>query len=216
MKRWLVVLSMSVVLAPWAYAQGTANSVELTPTAGYWLGDTISRGMINGVNNDVTIDDTPSYGLRIAYKITPSLALEGFFTREKADLVTGHGDLFSGKNKVGTMDMTAAEANLEFAFGHSRLVPFIVGGFGAMRLEPTLFPTGGGASPHLSAETRFMGDFGGGLKLFFSPNVALRFDWRGHSVNIDSGQHCDWYDSCSYDHNWLTFTELGLGLTFAF
>jgi len=215
MKRWLVVLSMSVVLAPWGYAQGTANSVELTPTAGYWFGDTISRGVINGVNFDVTVDDTPSYGFRIAYKFTPSLALEGFFAREKADLVTGHGSLFSGVNKVGTMDMTTAEANLEFSFGHGRLVPFIAGGIGAMRLEPTLFSTTGG-NANLSADTRFVGDFGGGLKLFFSPAVALRFDWRGHSVNIDNRESCDWWGGCSYDRNWLTFSELSLGLTFVF
>ena len=215
MRRLLVVLCFSVVLVPWANAQGTPNTVELTPTAGYWFGDTISRGVINSVDFDVTVDDAPSYGLRIAYRFTPNLALEGFFTRERADLITGNGDLFSGANKVGRMDITAAEANLEFAFGHKRLVPFIVGGIGAMRLEPTLY-VGQSGSSNLSADTRFLGDFGGGLKLFFSPDIALRFDWRGHSVNVDNRRSCDWWGYCSYDRNWLTFTELGLGLTFVF
>ncbi len=81
--------------------------------------------------------------------------------------------------------MTTAEANMEVSFGHSRLVPFLAGGIGAMRLEPTLDASSGGA---LSSDTRFVGDFGGGLKLFFTPQVALRFDWRGHSVNIDNRQ----------------------------
>jgi len=216
MRRLLLGLTIAVLLAPGAFAQGMANSVELTPTAGYWFGDTLSRGTINSVNFDVRIEDTPSYGVRIAYKFTPSLALEGFFTRERADLTTGQtGGFFSG-NKVGTMDITAAEVNLEYAFGHSRLVPFISGGIGAMRLDPTIYPTQGSPAPTLTAENRFLADFGGGLKLFFNPNVALRFDWRGHSANLDTGRDCGYYHYCSYDHNWLTFTEVGVGLTFAF
>jgi len=216
MRRWLFVWSIAVLMAPCAFAQGTANSIELTPTAGYWFGDTLAHGTFQGVDSDVTIDDAPTYGLRIAYKFTPEFALEGFFTHGHADLVAGHGDLFYTGNHIGTMDITVAEANFEFAFGHSRLVPFIVGGFGALKLDPTLNPTSGGSNTHLSAETRFVGDFGGGLKLFFNPNVALRFDLRGHSVNLDTGHDCGYYYYCSYDHNWLTFTELSLGLTFAF
>ena len=215
MRKPLLVLVGLVVAASWAGAQGTPNTIELTPTAGYWFGDTISRGIINGVDFDVTVDDAPSYGVRLAYRFAPNFALEGFFARERADLITGHRELFSGANKVGRMDMTAAEANFELSFGHSRLVPFIVGGIGAMRLEPTL-NLGQGAGSSFSADTRFMGDFGGGLKLFFNPQVALRFDWRGHSVNIDNRRNCDWWGDCSYDRNWLTFTEVGLGLSFAF
>ena len=36
------------------------------------------------------------------------------------------------------MDMTTAEVNMEVSFGHSRFVPFLAGGIGAMRLDPTL------------------------------------------------------------------------------
>ncbi|HVN75115.1 MAG TPA: outer membrane beta-barrel protein [Thermoanaerobaculaceae bacterium] len=217
MRRTVLVVVCLVVAATWAGAQGTANTIELTPTAGYWFGDTISRGTINGVDFDVTVDDAPAYGVRLAYKFTPNFALEGFLSQERANLVTGHRELFGGATKVGRMDMTAAEANFEFSFGHGRLVPFIVGGFGAMRLDPTI-DVGQGATSNLSADTRFLGDFGGGLKLFFNPQVALRFDWRGHSVNIDNsrGHNCDWWGDCSYDRNWLTFTEVGLGLTFVF
>ncbi len=213
MRKSLLLFAALLLATSVAYAQGTPNTVELTPTAGYWFGDTISRGVINGVDFDVTVDDAPSYGLRVAYRFTPNWALEGFFARERADLVTGHGELFGGVTKVGRMDMTSAEANFELSFGHSRLVPFIVGGIGAMRLEPTL-DVGQGANGSLSGDTRFMGDFGGGLKLFFTPEVALRFDWRGHSVNIDNRRSCDWWGYCSYDRNWLTFTEVGLGLSF--
>src|SRR5664280_2088963 len=93
MRRLLFVLCLAVA-APWAFAQGTPNTVELTPTVGYWFGDTISRGTINTVPFDVTVDDAPSYGLRIAYRFTPSWAFEGFLARGRADLITGHRELF--------------------------------------------------------------------------------------------------------------------------
>ena len=210
MRRSLLVLSLILASSP-VLAQGTPNTVEVTPTIGYWFGDTISRGAIDTVPFDVTVDDAPSYGVRVAYRFTPNWAFEGFLARSRADLVTGHSELFSGRNRIGRMDMTTAEANMEVSFGHSRLVPFLAGGIGAMRLDPTLFAGAGGS---LSADTRLVGDFGGGLKLFFTPRVALRFDWRGHSVNINNNHDCGWWGDCHYDRNWLTFTEVGLGLTF--
>ena len=72
----------------------------------------------------------------------------------------------AGLSKLGTMDMTTAEVNMEVAFGHSRFVPFLGGGVGAMRLDPTLHVEGANGS--LSADTKFVGDFGVGFKLFFS------------------------------------------------
>jgi len=94
------------------------------------------------------------------------------------------------------------------------MVPFLAGGIGAMRLDPDL----SGAS----SDTRFVGNFGGGFKLFFTPQIALRFDARFHSVLIGENEHdCDDWDDwddwggCQYN-DWLTFGELALGLSFVF
>ena len=57
------------------------------------------------------------------------------------------------------------------------------------------------------------------MKLFFSPEVALRLDLRWHSVDVGEHYGCGWYGYCGdyyyHGYNWLTFTEAGLGLTFA-
>ena len=203
-----------MVVASGAFAQGTPNTIELTPTVGYWFGDTISQGTVNNINFDMTINDAASYGLRVAYRFNPMWAVEGYLAKERADLVTGRGDFFGGRSKLGTMDVTTAEVNMEVAFGHGRFVPFLGGGVGAMRLAPSLTVEGGNTS--LTADTKLVGDFGAGFKLFFSPQVALRFDWRGHSVNLNSERDCDWWSDCHNDRNWLTFSELALGLTFVF
>lgn len=206
MRRWLIGLVI-VLLAPWAMAQGVAGSVELTPTAGYWFGDTLARGTTGAFDFDVTIDDAPSYGLRIAYRFTPNWAFEGFLARERADLVTGHDELFGGRSKVGSIDLTTATIGFEGSFGSSRLVPFLAGGIGAMNLDPSL--------QGMRSDTRFTANFGGGFKLFFSPQIALRFDFRGHAVNVgDRQRHCDWWESCASNDNWISFREVALGLDF--
>jgi len=49
--------------------------------------------------------------------------------------------------------------------------------------------------------------------------VALRFDWRGHGVNMGGDHHddCDWWDDChNHGDDWLYFKEVALGLTFVF
>jgi hypothetical protein len=200
--------------APAVMAQGKAPAFELTPTAGYWYGDTLSEGTTGIFDFDVTIDDAPSYGLRLAYRFSPALALEMFYAESTADMVTGEDELFGGEQSIGEIDLTVAEVGIEGSFGTSRVVPFIAGGIGAMRLDPRL----SGAS----ADTRFAGNFGGGLKLFLAPQLALRFDARLHSVLIGENEErdCDDWDDweewdCQYN-DWLNFVEVAVGLSIVF
>lgn len=209
MRRMLVVLAVLCAAAPAALAQGHAGSIELTPTIGYWFGDTLARGTVNAFDFDVTVDDSSAVGVRISYRFTENWALEGGLMRFNADLVTGREELFGGAEKLGEIRGDVAEIGFEGSFGRSRLVPFLAGGIGAIRLDPDM--------ANARSDNRFVGHFGVGFKLFLTPGVALRFDWRGHSANVRSGgDDCDWWERCSYDDRWLTFKELSLGLAFAF
>ena len=208
-----VLVAFAILGAPLAWGQGMGGAVELTPTAGYWFGDTLTQGTTGIFDFDVTIDDAPVYGLRLGYRFSPNWALEGYFGQGTADLVTGEDELFGGREKIGEIDLTTAEIGVEGSFGNARLVPFLAGGIGAMRLEPDL----AGAS----ADTRFVGNFGGGFKLFLSPQVALRFDARFHSVLVgEDDNNCDdwddWDDWDCQNNDWITFGELALGLSFVF
>jgi outer membrane beta-barrel protein len=208
MRRLTLAVAL-LMLAQGALAQGVAGSVELTPTVGYWFGDVLTRGTTGAFNFDVTIDDAPSYGLRLGYHFTPNWALEAFIAKEDADLLTGHDELFGGREKVGSIDLTTATVGFEGSMGNRRLVPFLAGGIGAMHLNPS--------TAAMASDTRFTANFGGGFKLFFSPEMALRFDFRGHAVNIgDRRNDCDWWESCLSNDEWITFREVALGLTFVF
>jgi len=209
MRKWLCAAVVALA-ASTALGQGTEGSVELTPTAGYWFGDTLVRGTTGIFDFDVTIDDAKAYGLRLGYRFTPNWALEGYFARSNADLVTGDDELFGGQEKIGEIDLTVAEVGVEGSFGSSRLVPFLAGGVGGMRLDPDL--------PGSSADNQFLGYLGGGFKLFLTPQLALRFDARWHSVNVgESDDNCDWWDDWDcHEDEWITFGELALGLSLVF
>jgi len=205
-KLVLVLAGLMLPVAGFAQREG---SVELTPTVGFWLGDTIARGVTPTFNFDVTVDDAPAFGLRLGYRFAPNWAVDFALFREKADLVTGRRELFEGRSKVGEINLTTAEVGIEGSIGHRRVVPFLAGGIGAMHLDPD-FGTA-------SSDTRFVANFGGGFKVFFTPEIALRFDWRGHSVHVGSdADRCDWWDRCEKRDEWITFTEVALGLSFVF
>jgi Outer membrane protein beta-barrel domain len=212
--RWVLVAVCCFLAATLAFAQGTPNSFELTPLVGYWFGDHISTASFDYAYDDMRTGDATVYGLRAAYRFTPNWAVEGYLSQARPDLFAGYGGMHGEAMKVGTLDTTTAEVNMEVAFGHSRFVPFLGFGVGAMRLDPHY--TVGGVSGGY-AQTEFVGDFGVGFKIFFNPNVALRFDWRGHSVDFNHYDSCDWdYGGCYYGYDWVTFTELSLGVTFVF
>jgi hypothetical protein len=210
MKRVVPALAFLLV-APVVLAQGTAGSVELTPLVGYWFGDTLARGTIQGVDFNVTVDDAPAYGLDVSYKFAPNWGLDLLLAHSRADLLTGTRQLFSGTDRVGTLESTAAEVGVEGSFGHSRFVPYVSGGVGAMYLNPRI------TGVALSSDTRFVGHFGAGFKLFLTPDIALRLGWRVHSVNVRNSHHggCDWWEDCHYQNDWLNLNEVALGLTFA-
>lgn len=198
-----------VLLLPALAGAQAVGSVELTPTVGFWLGDTIARGVTQTFNFDVTVDDAPAYGVRLGYRFAPNWALDFALFRENADLVTGRGDLFGGRSTIGDINLTTFEVGVEGSLGHRRVVPFLAGGIGAMHLDPNF--------GNASSDTRFVANFGGGFKVFFTPELALRFDWRGHSVHVGGdSDRCDWWDECDRRDNWITFTEVALGLSFVF
>jgi len=209
MRKFHVGLLVMLV-ASGAWAQAREDSVEFTPTVGFWFGDTLARGVQEGYDFDVTIDDDVAYGFRVGYNFTSNWALTGAFSYERADLITGSENFLGDTNVLGRIDMTTAEIGFEGAFGHARLVPIFNVGVGVMNLDPD--------GANMRSDTDFVAHIGTGFKLFFTPNVAFRFDFRGHAVNVGKSDHddCDWWGDCSDSNDWIGLRELSIGITFVF
>jgi opacity protein-like surface antigen len=82
----------------------------------------------------------------------------------------------------------SASVNYVYHFSsfHDRWIPYVTAGIGAARRELTLSNNNEPAQFNINlmesgadrSQTAFIGNFGGGLKFFFTHNLALRFELR--------------------------------------
>ena len=72
-----------------------------------------------------------------------------------------------------------------------------------------------------ATDTRFVSSIGGGIKMFVTPQLAIRVDGRYRSAFLSSNDHYD-HEGCGYDcyyysdSSWYGSGEVSGGLTFAF
>lgn len=203
MRRALLALMLLIPAA--AFAQPT--HVELTPFAGYRSNASVDSSSDLGLNRDVRFDSSAFYGVALDIPLSHHWQLELLANRQKTSLRLDHG-LLSPAQKLGDITLDYYQAGFLYQWGRGQVNPFVVVTAGAARLDPDF--------PQVAAEDYFAGSFGGGVKVFFSPNIGLRFDARGYWTNLqthydDRSRH-DRYDS-SGD---LITGEGSVGLIIAF
>lgn len=210
----LVLLVLTTLALP-AAGQNRSGSFEISPFGGAYFGGTLDAGSNALFNRDVEVDTAAVWGIRIAGNFNRNFGLEGSFSMTTADITTPDSELFSQARKLGEMDVQNYELAAMFNFGGGRAVPYITIGAGATHLKASVpgIPS--------TSDTRFSGIFGVGLKAFFTPQIAFRFDARGRSTLIDSScssyyDDCDNYHWDDNDSSWYWSGEVTGGLTFAF
>lgn len=194
--------------------QGT---FEISPFAGYLFGGEFARGTTSLFNTRVNVADHFDFGGRIGYYVTSKFGIEAQYTRTETDFVTrdrnDHG-LFerSSRQKLGGLDIDYFLGSMSFNFGHRRVVPYVMVGAGAARLDPHV------SGSTTSSETRFTATVGTGVKAFFTRNLGMRFEGRyyGTSLPDSDRRSCDSrFDRCD-NRNWLSNGDLTGGLLFSF
>lgn len=207
------------LISPLAWGQVVRQGTfEISPFAGYLFGGSFARGTTALFDTRVDVADHFTYGGSVGYNITSKFELEAHWSRSETSFVTdvhdNSGGLFSGsgRQRLGGLDIDYYLGYVTFNFGHERAVPYISVGAGAARLDPRV------AGTSAETETRFTGSLGAGLKMFFTPNVGLRFGGRYYGTSLpDSGHRsCDrHFDSCE-NRDWLSNGDVTGGLLFAF
>lgn len=221
MKRTLsyfLVAAAALVLARPLSAQDRSGTWEISGFGGGYFGGTLYAGSTALFNRDVHIGTAPTYGARLGYNINRVFGLEFGWSQAKPDIHGSGSDQLFGENvKLGTLKSDVIEGNFVFNLTHGRVIPYLTIGAGAMIFDASVPGFSG------SSDTRFVGNFGGGVKMFMTPRLALRIDGRYRSAYISSGDQY-YYDSngCNhgcyyyYDSNWYGSGEVTGGLTFAF
>jgi outer membrane beta-barrel protein len=150
-KLFIFVFLVMMTFASLAHAEVNAGSFSFTPFAGGYF--------FEGNQN---FKDRPVVGLRAGYSFTDHLALEGFFhyLQTESDV--------PGDNAWYNRYMGGLEGLYHF-MPQSRFVPFLAVGVGGVHIGNT------GDVPNVN---RLVLDYGAGMKIFITDNIALRADVR--------------------------------------
>ena len=207
MKR-LLILSGILLLSCSALAGLREGSSEFELFAGSHLGDTFTLHTDAG-DFRMDVKDSTLLGMRGSYFFHENFAVE--FTLSGTHSETRAGDDF---------DMYYYHGNILYQFGHAAFSPFVTVGMGVTTTKRP-DPESGGYLENTITDSHFSGNIGGGFKVYFSKDFALRTDVRAYWTAFDKG-HCHHddhdgnNDNCWNNGNLLETTEISAGFVFAF
>lgn len=207
MRRLAFALALALAAAP-ALAQDSYR-FELTPQAQFRWGGELA-GENSAISDfDLDVNEGEAFGLTFDIPLSSNIQLELLASRQSTDLRFDEG-IFGDDATVADIDIAYYHVGVLFQGGSREVVPFFVASAGATNLDPDV--------PGASSETRFSLSLGGGVKVFFTDNIGMRFEGRGFWTAIDSDgdsdcrHRCDWDD---YGYDDLNQGTASVGLIFA-
>lgn len=195
-------------------AEMDEESLELSLFAG---------GFFSG---DTFMGDNPGTGLRVTYIFTEMFGMEGSLGFIPISSLT----IFDGFTYV-QLDSRAIFYNADAVVHlyNSRVVPFAAGGVGGMTFRFSERTSNPYAWWGRSRSNTFLSvNYGGGVKVFITDSIGLRFDVRGYRIftdgDLDRSGHFDDQDADRSDHDSdgdfggddINLMEVGGAITFIF
>jgi outer membrane protein W len=205
MKR-SIAFSIILLLALPCLADEREGSSEFELFAGSHLGDSFTMESDYGYHT-YELDDSVLLGLRGGYFLNNHLAME--FTLAGTLSQTWEGDDFN---------LYYYQGNLLLHFGEANFAPFVTVGVGVTTTNRPDLSTGYGERRHQVTDSNFSWNFGGGFKVYFNNNFALRTDIRSYWTAMDdrSCDNGDYDENCWNNENVLNTTEISAGFVFRF
>jgi opacity protein-like surface antigen len=183
-------------------AGARAQSVQITPFAGYAFGGSVRDAVLDEKRS---FDAALAYGGALSFPISESWRFELLYSRQETTLAGGLGPSY---------DVTIERylAGFQEEKGPDQPVRW----FGTVWLGATRFVPG---LPGFDSETKFGGGVGLGVKTFFGENVGLRLEARGFYTLVkgEGGVFCS-NGSClfAFSGNGLWQGDVSAGLILAF
>jgi len=211
MKPRVPILVLAILLAAAsASAQYRGGTFELNPFAGYLFGGNFGRfDDFDFHRSRVEVDDHAIYGGRVGYNFTGLFELELEYAQSDTHLTLNARDRFVPDQRIGDLRFEYFLAYMTLNFGHGRLVPYFTVGSGGANLVPSI------AGSRSTSEVRYTAAMGGGIKFFFNPHFALRFDGRGYSTYINDSHSVCGPTFCT-GNTWVTNAVANGGFIVAF
>ena len=193
----LLLLFSIVALAP---TVTEAREFEITPFIGYQFGGDVST-FYQGQNQDVSVNSSENFGLVLSLGLSEMTQLELLYNTQDTSADANRFDDSLGLN------IDYWQLSLLWAFDpDAQINPYVVFGFGGTWIRPDGF----------SSLSRFSGNIGGGVKIFFSDNIGVRLEGRFYGTYINSTtSYCDPFWCYGYNNSLYQF-DISAGLIIRF
>lgn len=190
----LVTLAAAIVLLGGALGASAQPVIEITPTVGFRWGGEIRAGETTTLDRDADLDEGYSLGLVVDIPVSDRLQVELLADHQRTGLDSG--TLFGPSDRQFDLDIDYYHVGALYQWKTARVTPFVVGSMGIADLQPR---------DGLNSSTRrFSGSLGGGVKIPFSPNIAIRFEGRAFwtdtgDTRFDDDEDDDHHHGCHDD-----------------
>jgi hypothetical protein len=183
------ILAAAAVLGPGPAAQ--AQTVEITPFAGYRFGGSFALGTGAGdaLAGELEVADAASFGVSVSVKVAEDGELEALFARQDTRL-SAAGFFTSQPLFDLALETYQLGGNYLFRDEDARVRPYIGVGLGLTRLIPE--------ASGRESETRFAASFAAGAKAYLGAHIGFRVEVRGFFTVLESGSDvfCDSFSGC--------------------
>ena len=205
-KLFFFILTFLIVLTTSSLAQFKQQQIEVTPFAGYLLTSNLST-----LDGDLVIDHNFNYGGVLDIRVSDDLFIELLYNRTNTE-VRFKQEYFDTVKYLFDMSIEyfQAGAHVETETGNFR--PFAAFTIGATYFNPM--------DDNINSELEFSFTAGGGIKYYFTENLAVRLQWRflipiyfsSASIFCSDGYCGLFITGCTY----LLQYDLTAGIAFSF
>lgn len=203
-------LALVVMAGPSAV---TAQTLELSPMAGYRIGGEICSGCTALFDRDMEIESSSSFGLNLGLVLSDHSQIELVGSHQGTELTDSK--LFEPEVDRVEVDITYFHVGYLYQWTPGRVRPYVSGSLGLTTLDPEV--------AGLSSEDRFSVSVGGGVKVMASEHVGFRLDGRlfwTDTGGLRRNSHWDdWEDCRDSCYEWdtdLLQHEVKVGLVLLF
>jgi len=198
MKKTALLLLVSI--AALAATGAEAREFEITPFIGYQFGGDVSTYYQNQYQ-DVSVNSSENFGVVLSLGLSEMTQVELLYNTQDTTADANRFDDSLGLN------IDYWQLSLLWGFNpDAQINPYVVFGIGGTWLRPDGF----------SSTSKFSGNIGGGVKIFFSDNVGVRLEGRFYGTYINSTtSYCDPFWCYGYNNSLYQF-DVSAGLIIRF
>lgn len=163
-KLFFFILIFLIVSTTFSLAQFKQQQIEVTPFVGYFLSSNL-----NTLDGDLVIEHNFNYGGVLDIRVSDDLFIELLYNRTDTE-VRFKQEYFDTIKFLFDMSIEYFQAGAHVETETGRFRPFAAFTLGATYFKPK--------DDNINSEMEFSFTAGGGIKYYFTENLAARLQWR--------------------------------------